>query len=638
VARSIYGLRQREDPWRRATLAVVLLLVFLTQSVVTQWTASLLTAGGGLGRPWAVVGGTKLYAPWAWLSWVSHVPDTHFSEFRSLVLFSVAAPLLLAAGFVRARRVSTQHGSACWANKRDLVRAGLLSSVKRGGVYVGAWRDQVGNVHYLRHDGPEHVLAFAPTRSGKGIGLVIPTLLSWRESALVLDIKGENWERTAGWRVNRAGQRVIRFDPTDPESARYNPLAEIRLETPHEIADAQNIATMLVDPQGKGVERDHWAQTSWSLLVGAILHVCYRERRRGNVGTLSAVARELTSSEAGELKEIIERWLRFDHAGPEEGWEGSRGPTHTHPVVAATAREMQQRTEKEASSVLSSALALLTLYRDPVIARATSGTDLRVADLIDPDRPTTVYLVIPPRDLTRVRPLVRLMLDQIVRGLTLDLPSEALPPEDSALVRRLLQFTSRNQVLPKERTPRVLLMLDEFASLGKMESLEHSLAHCAGYGVKAYLVVQDLAQLFSAYGRDESIVANCHIRVAFAPNNVQTAELLSKMTGRTTVVEKTGAGRARHKTAHGRALLTADECMRLRLPEKDASSGRMRPGDCLIFVAGQAPVYGRQILYFADAVLAARAEIDAPSKRDEAPRRFLSPEEERIAKELLGVG
>ena len=245
--------------------------------------------------------------------------------------------------------------------------------------------------------------------------------------------------------MNCAGQRVIRFDPTDPESARYNPLAEIRLETPHEIADAQNIATMLVDPQGKGVERDHWAQTSWSLLVGAILHVCYRQRRRGSLGTLSEVAEELTSSESGELTEMMERWLKFHHAGPEEGWEGSRGSTRTHPVVAATAREMQQRTAKEASSVLSSALALLTLYRDPVIARATSGSDFRVGDLIDPDRPTTVYLVIPPRDLTRVRPLVRLMVDQIVRGLTLDLPSQAPSSQDSALVRCLRRFTSRNR-------------------------------------------------------------------------------------------------------------------------------------------------------------------------------------------------
>lgn len=612
-------------------------LLVVAQSLVTQWTASILLAADGLGPPWAEVRGIKLYAPWGWVSWATHVPEPYAYEFRSLVLLSLGGPLLVTALIVRARQYSTTHGSARWSSNTDLRRSGLLECVKRGGVYVGAWRDRLGSVRYLRHDGPEHVLAFAPTRSGKGVGLVIPTLLSWRESALVLDIKGENWERTAGWRLSGARQRVIRFDPSDPKSARFNPLAEIRLGTAHEIGDAQHIATMLVDPQGKGVERDHWAQTSWSLLVGAILHVCYRQRRRGSVGTLGDVAEELTS-EDGELTEIMEQWLAFDHGGPEEGSEGERGRARTHPLVDATAREMKQRAPKEASSVLSSALALLTLYRDPVIARATSESDFVVADLIDPARPTTVYLVIPPRDLTRVRPLVRLMVDQIVRGLTVETRNGVPTFRDAVLGWRLGRFRFRNEAPQKLERRRVLLMLDEFPALGKMESLEQALAHCAGYGVKAYLVVQDLTQLFSAYGRDESIVANCHIRVAFAPNNVQTAELLSRMTGTTTVVDRTRAGGRRHNTAHGRALLTPDECMRLRLPERDARSGAMLPGHCLIFAAGHPPIYAEQILYFEDAVLGERAELRAPESRDEAPRSALSPREQEMAASFLDAG
>jgi type IV secretion system protein VirD4 len=130
----------------------------------------------------------------------------------------------------------------------------------------------------------------APTRSGKGVGLVIPTLLSWSHSAVVLDIKGENWALSAGWRKTHAGNRVLKFDPTasDGSSVRFNPLEEVRLGPDEEVADAQNIATMIVDPDGKGLN-DHWQRTAHALLVGAILHALYLARARGSVATLREV-------------------------------------------------------------------------------------------------------------------------------------------------------------------------------------------------------------------------------------------------------------------------------------------------------------------------------------------------------------
>jgi len=176
---------------------------------------------------------------------------------------------------------SDLHGSAHWATRAEVLATSLIPP--RGqpvrGVYVGAWLDPKTNrKKYLTHDGPEHVLAFAPTRSGKGVGLVIPTLLTWPHAVLVHDLKGENWALTAGWRQRELGSRCLKFDPTvnDGSSVRFNPLQEVRLGTVYEIKDVQNIATMIVDPDGKGL-MDHWARTGHALLVGAILHVLYAE-------------------------------------------------------------------------------------------------------------------------------------------------------------------------------------------------------------------------------------------------------------------------------------------------------------------------------------------------------------------------
>jgi type IV secretion system protein VirD4 len=150
----------------------------------------------------------------------------------------------------REAKRATTYGSARWAEAREVREAGLTG---HDGALLGRWRD-----HYLRHNGPEHVLCFAPTRSGKGVGLVVPTLLTWSGSAIVHDIKGENWTLTAGWRA-RFG-RVLLFDPTNAESAAYNPLIEVR-RGEWEVRDVQNIADVLVDPEGALERRNHWEKT-----------------------------------------------------------------------------------------------------------------------------------------------------------------------------------------------------------------------------------------------------------------------------------------------------------------------------------------------------------------------------------------
>jgi type IV secretion system protein VirD4 len=177
---------------------------------------------------------------------------------------------------------------------------------------------------------------------------------------------------------------------------------------------------------------------------------------------------------------------------------------------------------------------------------------------------------------------------------------------------------------------RLLMMLDEFPSLGKLEILQESLAFVAGYGIKCYLVCQDINQLKSretGYGHDESITSNCHVQNAYPPNRVETAEHLSKLTGQTTVAKEqiTTSGRrasallgqvSRTIQEVQRPLLTPDECLRMPGPLKNAHGDIEEAGDMVVYVAGYPAIYGKQPLYFKDPIFQARAAIPAPKDSD----------------------
>ena len=225
-------------------ILIVLAIVVLGVWAGTQWAAAMLAYQPQLGAPWLVVGELPPYRPWALFGWWYHY------EAYAPEVFDRAGALAGASGFLgcaaavggslwRARQkgLVTTYGSARWASVREVEAARLFGEV---GLFLG----RLGG-RYLRHDGPEHVLAFAPTRSGKGVGLVVPTLLSWTGSAIVHDIKGENWQLTAGWRSRFS--HCLLFNPTDARSARYNPLLEVRRGV-DEVRDVQNIADVLVDP------------------------------------------------------------------------------------------------------------------------------------------------------------------------------------------------------------------------------------------------------------------------------------------------------------------------------------------------------------------------------------------------------
>ena len=542
-------------------MLVVFAIVIGGLWLATQWAAAMLGHQPRLGRAWFDVLGWPVYYPWRlfewWYAFEPYAP-TVFHKAGALAagggLLGAVVAVIGSVWRARQARHATTYGSSRWAMPRELRKAGLFEP---RGVVLG----RLGK-RYLRHDGPEHVMAFAPTRSGKGVGLVIPTLLSWTGSAVIHDIKGENWELTAGWRSTFS--HCLLFNPTDLVSARYNPLVEVR-KGDYEVRDAQNIADILVDPEGALEQRNHWQQTAHALLVGAILHVLYAEPDK----TLAGVAR-LLSDPTQSFERTLRVMMTTNHLGAEDA-------PLVHPVVAASARDVLNKSYNERSGVLSTAISFLSLYRDPVIAATTSRCDWRIADLVNASSPVSLYLVIPPGDISRTKPVVRLILNQIGRRLT-----ETLVVGDHQPHRHQL-----------------LMMLDEFPALGRLDFFESALAFMAGYGIRAFLIAQSLNQISKAYGENNSILDNCHVRVAFSSNDERTAKRISDSLGTATEL-KSQKNYAGHRLApwlahvmvsrqeFARPLLTPGEVMQLPAPDQ------------LLLVSGLPPVRARKLRYYED--------------------------------------
>lgn len=553
-----------------------------------------------------------VYAPWSILQWASRwsvdYPD-QFVKAGSAGAVIAALGLLITGVIMTVLRNTGSahdylHGSARWADEDDIRAAGLLPDLKSTkeappSVYVGGWVDKKGKLHHLRHSGPEHVLSMAPTRSGKGVGQVVPTLLSYTDSVLVTDIKSELWQMTSGWRQKYANNKVLRFEPAaDNGGVCWNALDEIRIGTEYEVGDVQNLAMVIVDPDGKGLE-NHWQKTAYALLVGVILHACYKYRAEGTHATLPLVDRMLADPD----RDIRELWMEM------KTYEHTESGTHL--AVSSAAQDMLDRPDDEAGSVLSTAKSYLSLYRDPVVAKNVSRSDFSISDLMHHDNPVSCYLVTKPNDQARLRPLVRMFITMTVRILADGLKFEGGRPK----------ATYKN---------RLLMMLDEFPALGKLEILQDSLAFLAGYGIKCFLIAQDINQLRSrerGYGHDETVTSNCHVQAAYPPNRQETAEHLSRLTGQTTVVKEnittsgkrasTFLGSVSHSYSEvQRPLLTPDECQRMPAPKKRANGEIISPGDMVIYIAGSPMIYGQQLLYFKIPAFVERAAIPAPEASD----------------------
>lgn len=457
---------------------------------------------------------------------------------------------------------------------------------KGQGMYVGGYfNPETKEVEALMDNDVTHVLVVAPTRAGKGVGIVMPTMLTWTGSTVVHDTKPELWPMTSGWR-KAMGHTVLKFDPAtgDGSSVKYNPFEEVRWYTPFEVSEIQNLAEMLMNPTGKGAEGDnaHWVNSATDLTTGAIIHLWYSPQVPKAEKNLAGLLKFLSLMMLGASEDEDPALAAFQqmseerHATDAEDYYwmtdvvGNR--LYTHPQVREMCGRMIAKGDKERGSVISSALANLKLYADPIVADNTRYSEFRLSQLMNHDTPVDLYLVVRDPDIDRLKPLTRLVVTQII----------------SYIMSDMRPFKHR-----------CLFMLDEFASLGKLDKIPIALTKIAGYGVKFCIILQTTDSLKAAYGNEKAgeVLANCHTRIMFSPNDLQTAKEISEICGKKKVlsVETSASGKRMGAFLDSTSVSQREEYVDLITA---AEALQMHSDEIIVMRQGQKPIRGRKFYFY----------------------------------------
>ena len=528
----------------RGLAYVVLGLASLALGALCAITVAL----GGLGR---LADGYTAEDVW-WLWKVRHEAEVQ-QWLRQGVLagFGVA---LAALALILRPTPRPLHGAARWARTHEIARAGLRA---QDGVLLGRHGGRL-----LSLAGAEHVLLAAPTRSGKGVGVVIPNLLAWRGSVVVLDIKRENWAATAGFRASH-GQQVWLFDPLDPEgrTARFNPLGYINRHDPVEVIDElQKISTMLF-PAHESAD-PFWAEAARTGFIGVGALVAASAERPFHI---AEIYRELTRGDPrARLPALVKA-------------KQSAGEPVSQPCESAIL-DFCSASDNTFASVRQTLTARMGLWLNPRVAAATAASDFDFALLRT--APTSIYLATAPENLPRLAPLYSLLFQQ------------------------LIDATTRQGLADPDLHLPVLLLLDEFARLGPAKLLAQAFSYAAGYGLRLLPVLQSHAQLRALYGPDgaSEIVSNCGAEVVFAPRTYPEAEALSQRLGYYGAPARSKS-RPSGLSSGPRSFSESQQRRALMLPQELLS---LPPEELIILRPGVAPIRGRKIIYWKDRIFRER--------------------------------
>ena len=500
------------------------------------------------------------------------------SAIAALVGF-IVVPAAFASALARRRPL---HGDARFANALEVRRSGLLS--REEGILLGRW----GN-SYLCLGGPEFLMLCAPTRSGKGVSIVIPNLLNWPGSVVAVDIKRENFEITAGYRTH-CGQQVHLFAPFDElgRSARFNPLSYVREDSNFRVGDILSIATIFypLEMRTAGSSDAFFNDQARNLFLGLALMLVESPDLPRTIG-------EMLRQASGKRKTIKEHLTGIVLA------RQAMGKPLSDECVDALMRFMAN-SENTLASILASFNAPLTIFADPLVDAATSDDDFRLTDLRR--KRISIYVHVPPNRLAQGALLVNLFF-----SLLIDQNTRVLPSQDPGL-----RYTC-------------LLLLDEFPALGRVVVLEKAVGFIAGYGLRLVTITQSSAMLAAVYGREiaRNLASNHMARIFFAPQELEDARDYSETLGYLTERRESRSVSYAAGRGSSSSVNRSEEKRALMLPQE---LREMEPDREIVILQGIKPIWAQKIRYFADPNFAKRlmpppeiAPIVTGNRRERVP-------------------